>query len=351
MKVLLYSEGMKLIAQSGIGKAISHQQKALELNHIDYTTDIQSKDTTLVHINTFGPNSFFLAKKAKRSGKKVIIHAHSTEEDFRDSFFFSNPLSPLFKFWLKTVYRQADELITPTPYSKQLIDNYNIGVPIHAVSNGIDLDKFTYSEEKRDRFRQKYGFDSASKIVLSVGLYIKRKGIIDFFEIANQNPHLEFVWCGFTNLHLMTKEIKELILDPPSNVHLLGYVDTMADAYSACDCFFMPTYEETEGIVVLEALAANRPVVIRDIPVYSKWLTHGKNCYKGVDNSMFSNLINQCIQGVLPDLSENGYQVVAERSLEKIGKQLHAIYLDDSYLNLSTHKKKTNFFRSSIKSS
>jgi 1,2-diacylglycerol-3-alpha-glucose alpha-1,2-glucosyltransferase len=345
MKVLLYSEGMKLIAQSGIGKAISHQSKALELNHIDYTTDSNSKDFTHIHINTFGPNSYLLAKKAKRAEKKVIIHAHSTEEDFRDSFFFSNAISPLFKFWLKIVYSQADVLITPTAYSKQLIDSYHIGVPVEAVSNGIDLEQFSFSEENRNRFREQYGFSTTSKIVLSVGLYIKRKGIIDFFEIASQNPHLDFVWCGFTNEHLMTKEIKDLILDPPSNVHLLGYVDRMSDAYSGCDCFFMPTYEETEGIVVLEALAAKRPVVIRDIPVYTQWLAHGINCYKGQDIRTFSQLINACINGDLPDLSESGYEVVKERSLEKIGKQLKAIYEDDGYVHFSPRKRKLHLLR------
>ena len=36
------------------------------------------------------------------------------------------------------------------------------------------------------------------------------------------------------------------------------------------------THEETEGIVVLEALATETPIVIRDIPVYYEWLEHGK---------------------------------------------------------------------------
>lgn len=350
MKVLLYSEGMKLIAQSGIGKAISHQQKALSLNNIDYTTDYTSNDYTVAHINTFGPHSYLLAKKIKRSGKKVIIHAHSTEEDFKDSFFFSNPLSPVFKFWLKSMYSTADELITPTPYSKDLIDQYGIGVPIHAVSNGIDLEKFTYSNEKRRKFRDTYHFDEDDKIVLSVGLYIKRKGIIDFFELAKQNPEYKFVWCGFTNPHLMTKEIKDLILDPPANVHLLGYVNGMDEAYSGCDCFLMPTYEETEGIVVLEALASKRPVIVRDIPVYSKWLQDKIHCYKAKDLEGFNTLIHQVIEKKLPDLCENGYLVAYERRLERIGQQLQVIY-EEPTNDAHTPRKRFRLKNSIIKSS
>lgn len=40
----------------------------------------------VVHINTVFPHSFFLAKKAKRHGIPVVYHAHSTKEDFRNSY-------------------------------------------------------------------------------------------------------------------------------------------------------------------------------------------------------------------------------------------------------------------------
>ena len=42
MKVLLFSEGMNLIKISGLGRAIMHQQRAMELNGIEYTLDPKS---------------------------------------------------------------------------------------------------------------------------------------------------------------------------------------------------------------------------------------------------------------------------------------------------------------------
>ena len=39
MKVLLYTEGLKTVGKSGLGKAIKHQQKALEYENIEYTLD------------------------------------------------------------------------------------------------------------------------------------------------------------------------------------------------------------------------------------------------------------------------------------------------------------------------
>ena len=43
-------------------------------------------------------------------------------------------------------------------------------------------------------------------------------------------------------------------------------------AFSAAKAFLFMTYEENEGIVVLEALSAQLPLIVRDIPVYNKWL-------------------------------------------------------------------------------
>ncbi len=325
MKVLLYSEGMKFIAQSGVGRAIKHQMKALELNNIEYTTDPKD-DYDVIHINTTGPRSIYLAKRAKKMGKKVIMHAHSTEEDFKDSFFFANTIAPLFKKEIVYAYSQADELVTPTPYAKGLIDSYDIGLKCTPVSNGIDLNKFQYNAKEAKSFRQTYGFSQNDKIVLSVGLQIKRKGILDFIELARTMPDYQFVWCGYTSPWLMTSDVKKALNHCPDNVHMLGYVTNMIGAYSACNLFLMATKEETEGIVVLEALSMKRPVVIRDIPVYNEWLEDGLHCHKAKDLHEFKERIEGIMTNQLHDTTESGYLVARNRCLSIIGEQLEEIY-------------------------
>ena len=156
MKVLLYTEGLKTISKSGLGKAIKHQMKALEDNKIDYTTNLKD-DFDVLHINFYGPKSYLFAKKAKKKGKTIVYHAHSTEEDFRNSFLFSNLVAPLFKKWLIKCYSLGDHLITPTEYSKRLLENYNIGKPIHAISNGVETKFFERNEKAGLDFRKTYG--------------------------------------------------------------------------------------------------------------------------------------------------------------------------------------------------
>ena len=66
MKVLLYTEGEKIVGKSGLGKAIKHQQKALDLVGIEWTTD-PKEYYDILHINTYFPVSYEFAKKAKKN--------------------------------------------------------------------------------------------------------------------------------------------------------------------------------------------------------------------------------------------------------------------------------------------
>ena len=194
MKVLLYTEGEKTFSKSGLGKAIKHQIRALESQNIEYTTDIKDKTYDIIHINFYGPRSVHLAKKAHKEGKKVVYHAHSTEEDFRNGFIFSKQIAPLFKKWLIKCYNLGDVIVTPTPYAKRLLEGYGIKKKIYAISNGIELDKFKRNEALRKKFRERYNLKEDDKVIIGVGLYIRRKGIVDFVELAKRMKEYKFIW-------------------------------------------------------------------------------------------------------------------------------------------------------------
>ena len=87
MKVLLYFENEKAIKKSGIGRALRHQKQCCEINGFEYTTN--PKDSyDIAHINTYFAKSQRLVKKLAKENKPVIVHGHSTIEDFRNSFRF-----------------------------------------------------------------------------------------------------------------------------------------------------------------------------------------------------------------------------------------------------------------------
>ena len=327
MKVLLYTEGLRAISKSGLGKAIKHQMRALEENNIEYTTSLKD-DYDILHINFYGLKSYFFAKKAKKKGKKIVYHAHSTEEDFRNSFIFSNLVSPLFKKWLIKCYSLGDHILTPTPYSKKLLEGYGIKVPITAISNGIDMKFFERNEKEGQKFRKKYNYKKTDKVIMGVGLYIERKGILDFVELAKRMPEYKFIWFGHSPLMFSPRKISKAVNTKLPNLTFAGYVEpeVLKGAYSGCDLYLFPTLEETEGIPIMEACTAKIPSLIRDIPVFGEWLEDGKNVYKAKDLNEFELKIKKILNNELSSLVDEGYKVAKSREITKVGKDLIEIY-------------------------
>ena len=327
MKILLYFESESLLKTSGIGRALKHQMKALDYHNINYTTD-PNDYFDILHINTYGLNSKNIINKAKKENKPIVYHGHSTEEDFKNSFIFSNTLSPIVKLRLVSLYNMADHIITPTQYCKDILIGYDIDKDISVISNGIELDKYEYDIDKIIAFYKYFGLSKEDKIIISVGLYFERKGIIDFIRIAEKCPDITFIWFGYISNFLIPKNVQDILNDYPKNVILPGYVEgvIIQGAYLAADSFLFLSYEETEGIVVLEALASKQNIILRDIPVYNGWMIDKYNCYMGNNIDDFIDLINKACNKELLDLSDNGYSTINERTLDKIGYQLKCIY-------------------------
>ena len=329
MKVLLYTEGLKTVGKSGLGKAIKHQQKALENEHIEYTLNPKD-DYDILHINTYFPKSYFLAKRAKKKGKKIVYHAHSTEEDFRDGFIFCRQIAPLFKKWLIKCYRLGDVIVTPTLYSKRLLEGYKglENKKIYAISNGIEIEFFKKNKKLGEKFRQDYHIKKDEKVIIGIGLYIERKGIVDFVELAKRLPEYKFIWFGYSPLAAATKPVRDAVNTKLDNLLFAGYVEreVIREAMNGCDLYLFPTLEETEGIPIVEACACETDAIIRDIPIFDGWLEDGKNVYKAKDVDDFEKKIKDFFSGKLPSVAKNAYKVAQERDLKYVGKQLHQVY-------------------------
>ena len=329
MKVLLYTEGLKTVGKSGLGKAIEHQKQALLNENIEYTLNMKD-DYDILHINTWYFKSFFVAKHAKRKGKKVIYHAHSTEEDYRNGFILANQTSKLIKWWMIKCYSIGDVIVTPTIYSKKLLQNYKglENKKIYAISNGIDLEFFKPNKKYGLEFRKKYGYSKNDKVIVGIGLYIERKGIVDFVELAKRMPEYKFIWFGYSPLTASTPPVKRAVNTKLDNLVFAGYVekDTIRAALNGCDLYIFPTYEETEGIPIIEAMACKTKSIVRDIKIFEDWLVDGKNMYKAKNVDEFETKIRKILEDELPDLTNNYKKVVDERDLKNIGKQLKKVY-------------------------
>jgi len=329
MKVLLYAEGLKRIGVSGLGKAIKHQMKALEDEKIEYTTNPKD-DYDILHINTWFLKSYFVARRAKKKGKKIIYHAHSTEEDYKNGFIFAKQTSKLIKWWLIKCYSLGDIIVTPTIYSKNLLLGYKglENKKIYAISNGVELDYFEKNKKYGELFRETYGYTDNDKVIVGIGLYIERKGIVDFVELAKRMPEYKFIWFGYSPLAAATKPVRNAVNTKLDNLTFAGHVDRemIRSALNGCDIYIFPTLEETEGIPIIEAIACQTNSIIRDIPIFDEWLEDGTNVYKAKDVDEFEKKIKLFLNGKLPSVSEKALSVLPDRDQKNVGKKLKAVY-------------------------
>lgn len=328
MKTLIYLQGKKSLSKSGIGRAISHQTRALNSQGIEVTYD--KNDTfDLAHLNSYQPETFRLLRKLKNEGYKVIVHGHSTHEDFKDSFRLWRLMEPFYDHWMDSMYTHADLIITPTEYSKKLIGNIKgVTCPIKAISNGIDIKEYAPDAEAVKAFEERFSLQPGQKTVIGTGFYFKRKGIDDFFEVARAFPEVKFIWFGYLSKGLTQIKILRAIRHRPDNVILPGYISgkIIKGAYQRASCMLFPTHEETEGIVALEAMASFCPLVIRDIGVYEGWLENGVSCFKAKDNDGFIAAVRSCLAGQGQKLVLPAYEIAKKHDLPLIGAQLKAAY-------------------------
>jgi len=329
MKICLYTEGFERVKNSGLGRAIEHQMTALENENIEYTLNPKD-DYDILHINTWFLKSYFVAKKAKKKGKKVVYHAHSTEEDYKNGFILAKQTSKLIKWWLIKCYSLGDVIVTPTIYSKRLLENYKglENKKIYAISNGIDLSFFEANKKYGEEFRKKYNYKKDDKVIVGIGLYIERKGIVDFVELAKRMPEYKFIWFGYSPLAAATAPVRRAVNTKLPNLKFAGYVEKemIRAALNGCDLYVFPTLEETEGIPIIEAMACKSPAIVRDIPIFDEWLVDGKNMYKAKDVDAFEIKIKKILNKELASVTNNYKSVVEERDLNNIGKQLKEVY-------------------------
>ena len=327
MRVHLYNGSLDLVGRSGVGQAFFHQKAMLEQAGVTVTESWQGHSDA-VHINTVLPDAVFAALRAHLRGETVVYYGHSTMQDFRDSFPGSNLLAPVFRQWLRFCYRLGDFIITPTPYSRSILESYHLHRPIYDLTNGVDTDFFAPDPARRAAFRQTYQLEENTPVVVSAGHYFVRKGVLDFIELARAMPEVKFFWFGYTDPALTPAAVRHAIDQAPGNLHFPGFVsqEQLRDAYCGADVFVFCSHEETEGIVVLEALACGVPVVLRDIPVYDGWLTDGQQVLKRRDLPGCAAAVGDILGGAWPQLSTLGRQTACSRSIAAAGSRLCGLY-------------------------
>lgn len=194
---------------------------------------------------------------AKRiSGKPLVIHVHAT--DFDRS---GGSVNPQVYAMEKEGMDAADKIITVSNLTRSIvIEKYNIHPDkVTTVYNAVEP---LSSEEK---IKLKKGVNE--KIVTFLGRITMQKGPEYFVEAANmvlqKMNNVRFVMAGSGDMmNAMVKRAAELKIT--DRFHFTGFLkgDDVFDMFRMSDVFVMPSVSEPFGIVPLEAMQSNVPVII-----------------------------------------------------------------------------------------
>jgi phosphatidylinositol alpha-mannosyltransferase len=150
--------------------------------------------------------------------------------------------------------------------------------PCFVVPNGVDVTRFGPAVSALPGLG-----DRTRPTILFVGRLEPRKGLplllAALARVRRRLPAVRLVIVGTRPSAALRSHLDELDAETRAATHLAGYVapNLLPRYYATCDVFCSPaTGQESQGVVLLEAMASGRPVVAFDIPGYREVVTPGR---------------------------------------------------------------------------
>lgn len=159
----------------------------------------------------------------------------------------------------------CDHIISPSIDVKNELLRYGVRKPVTIIPTGIDNESFKIGNPLK--VREKFGIEVDEKVLIFVGRLGKEKNIDflmeSFKELKNKGREKIKLLLVGDGPH--REELKELAekYGIEKDVSFAGYVhrEEIVNYYKAADIFVFSSLTETQGLVVLEAMASSIPVV------------------------------------------------------------------------------------------
>lgn len=218
-------------------------------------------DVIHVHNIAMLPSVYF----ANKSGKNIMLTFHGIF--YNDKY--SIEQSAKRGVDLKKLFKNSSKLISNfTVLTKSMKEEaiYVLGVSsknICIVPNGVG-NNFKFDEIERNELREKLRLKKIENLFISVGALTKRKNHLEAIKFLQRNyEDFHYIIIGKEGDY-RGKIIEEIGED--SRITLIDYINNseLYKYYSAADYFIMPSTQEGQSLVCLEAFACGLPVLINE---------------------------------------------------------------------------------------
>lgn len=215
---------------------------------------LEKEDIDIIHGHYLFPAGAAAVEVGKEHGIKTYVTAHGSD------MFELYKTQPLMRSTIRNVLKDADGVFAVSNALKhEIIATGVTGIAAKTkISwNSVDINKF--SNKENDSFKKEYKLED-KPIVLFVGNLIKRKNVDSLLEakkIAHGDYYLVIVGDGPLFKKLKKKVDEENIRD----VIFTGSRNDVENIIPSCDVLVLPSFSESFGLVLIEALACGKPVI------------------------------------------------------------------------------------------
>jgi glycosyltransferase involved in cell wall biosynthesis len=264
-----------------------YQNYRISLNPVREVKKIISDfDPDVIHIQMLMGIGQAAMKIGNKMGIPIVSTNHAIPENLMDNLRLLAPVSRPINYILKAYgarfHSKADYVTLPT---QSAIDMLNAGdkivVPMEAVSNGIDLARFTSTKAAEETYK-KFHIPMDAPIISYIGRLDTEKHmpvLIKAFALVKQvvpNAHLLVVGDGNDrpSLEAMCREY-----GISKDVTFTGRVsdEDLVELHKVGMVYCMPSPAELQSIATLEAMASGQPIVAVDAGALKELCQNGRN--------------------------------------------------------------------------
>lgn len=304
-----------ILGQFGIALAQKHDIPLVGTYH----TMMNELSTYLSPLRLLKLDRLLTRFRKNKSVKKAIKKAERAKEKS-----FTNRL--IFRI-TNRVYEKGLVIISPTELVKKELELFGVMKPIVVISNGMDLSLFKGRPKK---------FPNHAPRLLHVGRLAHEKNcdivLKAFAKIKEKLPQAKLTFTGDgPSLEGLKKEAMELgVLD---SVEFTGFIahENLPKVYAEHDLFLTASTMETQGLVVLEALAMGLPAVGVNAYALPEVIQNGINGYivhpfdiEGLALAALSILQNP---PVYERFSQASLQIAEAHEVHTCAEKLEKLYL------------------------